>query len=318
MDVMKLLRLVLIALIPAWLCTTSNVLAQSTDQSLPTPVLSSEISGTINALDLGDPRLTRHYYAFEGTPGDLLITIEGKNLNADVDVFTAITFRPLMKATLYDNAAQEVTKGIYLRSHQILILRVEGRTPNDAPGRYQIRFGGTFAKFTGGIPVAEPSESAESDESEKSSSNRLSSTGATLPRPPAEETAEPKPTPETTEGSKPAAEEKPPTTSRRTTSRNPRRTTRRTPAKPAPKPAATEPASETGSATTETAQPADITPPGAHLIVERRDGSRIDRPMATVRRVVVEGTAIVIFLKSGRIERIPMANVTRMTIEPQQ
>src|SRR6185369_8189644 len=145
MDVMKLLRLVLIALIPAWLCTTSNVLAQSTDQSLPTPVLSSEIIVTINALDLGDPRLTRHYYAFEGTPGDLLITIEGKNLNADVDVFTAITFRPLMKATLYDNAAQEVTKGIYLRSHQILILRVEGRTPNDAPGRYQIRFGGTFA-----------------------------------------------------------------------------------------------------------------------------------------------------------------------------
>src|SRR5512132_1122124 len=73
--------------------------AQSTHQALPTPVLSNEISGNITPLDLGDPRLTRHYYAFEGTPGDLLITVEGKNLNGDVDVFTAVTLRPLMKTT---------------------------------------------------------------------------------------------------------------------------------------------------------------------------------------------------------------------------
>jgi len=63
--------------------TTSVAFGQSSDQSLPTAVLTNEINGRIAALDLGDPRLTRHFYAFEGTPGDLLITIESKNLNGD-------------------------------------------------------------------------------------------------------------------------------------------------------------------------------------------------------------------------------------------
>jgi hypothetical protein len=245
----------------------------------------------------------------------VLITLESKNLNGDLDVFTAITFRPLMKSTIYANAgSQEVTKGIYLRTHQILILRVEGRTPNDEPGTYQIRFGGTFAKFSGGIPVAEPGESAQSDS--ETSANRLSSVGATIPRPVTEtpEVAEVKPTPETTEEAKPATTGKPRTTSRRTTSRNPRRTSR-TPSKPvAKKP---EQPSETNPSGEEKTQPQETPQPGAHLIVEQKDGSRIDRPMSTVRRVIIEGPAIVIILKSGRIERIPMSNVTRMSIEPQ-
>jgi hypothetical protein len=58
--------------------------------------------------------------------------------------------------------------------------------------------------------------------------------------------------------------------------------------------------------------------PGARLIVEEKDGTRIDRPMSTVRRVLVEGGTIVIVLKTGRIERIPMSDVARMSIEPQQ
>ena len=73
----------------------SGVAAQSTDQYLPTPVLTNEINGTISALDLGDSRLTRHYYAFEAKPGDLIVTVNSRNLNGDVDVFTAITFRPI-------------------------------------------------------------------------------------------------------------------------------------------------------------------------------------------------------------------------------
>ena len=38
--------------------------------------------------------------------------------------------------------------------------------------------------------------------------------------------------------------------------------------------------------------------------------------MSTVRRVVVEGGMIVIVLKTGHIERIPMSSVARMAIEP--
>ena len=66
-------------------------------------------------------------------------------------------------------------------------------------------------------------------------------------------------------------------------------------------------------------QPAqEITPPptGVRLIIEQKDGTKIDRPMSTVRRVVVEGNVIVIVLKTGRIERVPMSVVTRMAIEP--
>jgi hypothetical protein len=311
--------------------------AQSSDQNLPSPILSKEISGRINALDLGDPRMTRHYYAFSANPGDLLITVEGHNLNGDVDVFTAVTFRPLMKTTMIATSqSSEITKGIYLRVHQILILRVEARTPNDDPGTYHIRFGGTFEPFSGGIPVAENAAPTEPSE-DKGAANKLSSVGATIPRP-LTETAEAKPSPEKTseetEAKKPV--EKPSPAPRRNTARNTRRNPRTAPSRrtPAPKPT-TETVKEKPAETTETSAPAETTTttnkpatekpakqelppvPGTRLIIQQKDGTTINRPMSTVRRVVIEGPAIVIVLKTGKIERIAMANVARMSIEPE-
>src|ERR1044071_1383853 len=210
--------------------------AQSTDQSLPTPVRSNDINGKIAALDLGDPRATRHFYAFAASPGDLLITVDTKNLDGDVDVFTAITFRPLMKTTVYSTSRSAgVTKGIYLRAHQLLILRIEARTPNDDAGSYHIRFGGTFEPFSGGIPVAENTESAEAP-AEKTSANRLSSVGATLPKPSPEvtETAEAKPSPspektsQSTESVKAEPAKSAAANTKTTTTRPPRRSTRPT------------------------------------------------------------------------------------------
>lgn len=354
----KLRNSILFLMVIAGLCAVApNALAQSSEQSLPTPVLNNEITGRIKPLDLGDPRATRHFYAFEGSPGDLLITIDSKNLNGDIDVFTSVTFRPLMKTTVYASSqSPEVTKGIYLRTHQILILRVEARTPSDDPGTYHIRFGGTFERFSGGIPVAEAS-SAESEETTgKSSANLLSSVGATIPRPPSEsvETAEakpsPSPTPETA-AEKPAeeteaAKKTTASTSRRTTTRPPPRRSSRPASKPATSTKKTEPArieppskTETETAKTETEKPSEEKPavtekpaetassaaksktqeafPAARLIIEEKDGTRIDRPMSTVRRVTIEGNAIVIILKTGKIERIAMADVARMSIEPQ-
>jgi hypothetical protein len=55
---------------------------------------------------------------------------------------------------------------------------------------------------------------------------------------------------------------------------------------------------------------------GAHLIIESKDGTKIDRPMSSIRRVVVEGSMIVVVMKTGKIERIPMSTVARMAIEP--
>ena len=333
------------------------VAGQSSDQSLPTPVLSNEISGKIVALDVGDPRATRHFYAFAANAGDLLITVDSTNLNGDIDVFTAITFRPLVKTTVYASTqSPQVTKGIYLRAHQILILRVEARTPNDDPGAYHIRLGGTFEPFSGGIPVAENSEPVENPT--KASANRLSSVGATIPRPPAEvtETAEAKPSPSPEKAAETSAEEaskketeKPakPAPSPRTTARGPRRGARPAPIRKPPaekktesttktetetsknEPAKTEAPKEENSAPAEKPQvttapvekpkPQELSPApvGTRLIIEEKDGTRIERPMSTVRRVVVEGPTIVIVLKTGKIERINMSDVSRMAIEPQ-
>ena len=334
-----------------WACA-GVVSGQSSDQSLPTPVLANDINGKIVALDLGDPRATRHFYAFAANAGDLLITVDSTNLNGDVDVFTAITFRPLMKTTVYASTqSPQITKGIYLRAHQILILRVEARTPNDDPGTYHIHLGGTFEPFSGGIPVAENIEPAEN--STKASSNRLSSVGATIPRPPAEvtETAEAKPSPEKTAEKTPSEPEapkketdKPATTAaaRRTAARAPRRGARPAPARKPPAEKKTESTAKTEAeppktetpkeekstpaekpvettAPVEKPKPQELspTPVGARLIIEEKDGTRIERPMSTVRRVVVEGATIVIVLKTGKIERINMSDVSRMAIEPQ-
>ena len=70
--------------------------------------------GSIAARDLGDSRLTDHFYAFTGTPGDVLITVKSNNLNGDVDLFTASSLRPLMKFTLYaENSSPATGRSFY-------------------------------------------------------------------------------------------------------------------------------------------------------------------------------------------------------------
>ena len=335
---MKLLRSFLVLTTAVFaLGSTRIVLAQSNDQYLPTPVLTNEINGTIAPLDLGDSRSTRHYYAFEATPGDLNLTVNTRNLNGDVDVFTAVTFRPLTKITIYAGTIPpEVTKSLYFRTRQILILRVEARTPNDDPGTYRVTLGGSFQPFSGGIPVAEnaPTES-DADKRDDKNVRRLSSVGATIPRPPGEVVEEPKPA--ETAAEKPA-EEKPvapaPSARRNTPRTPPRRNPRgRTPPRRTTPPKTETAKTETDQPKTEeekppaderkteekpaTDKPPQEAPPGARLIIEQTDGTRIERPMSTVRRVIVDTNVIVIVLKTGRTERIPMASVARMAIEPQ-
>jgi len=356
-SAVKLIRRLLILFsLPIVLASYGGALGQSSDPALPTAILSNEVSARIPALDLGDPRMTRHYYAFEGTPGDLVISINSRNLNGDMDIFTAVTLRPLMKISIYANTIPpQVTKSLYLRTKQILILRIEARTPNDDAGDYRIRFSGSFAPFSGGIPVAETSSEETSDTAgSQTGTRRLSSVGATINQPPEETpTATPEPKPSTeTAAEKPVEEgetkkEEPKSTRKKPakatpTARNPRRRT--TPARTKPTTTETETAkTEPGKTGTEEprkptegeekpdtsaekptteekprSQEPAVSQPGAHLIIEEKDGTRIDRPMSTIRRVIVEGNQIVIVLKSGRTERIPMSDVTRMSIEPQQ
>src|SRR6185369_12593434 len=187
------------------LLTVASVSAQSIDPNAPSPVRRNSVTGRIAARDLGDARLTDHYYALVGTPGDLLITVNSSNLNGDIDVFTATTLRPLLKLTLYAESAAPVTKGIYLRKREDLILRIEARSPNDDEGTYRLSFGGSFEPIIGGPEISE----AETPGTETTTpggrkTKRVSSVGARIeePEPPVTEVAA-TPTPEPTPEAKP-------------------------------------------------------------------------------------------------------------------
>ncbi len=293
--------------------------AQSIDPNAPSPLRSNSVSGRIAARDLGDARLTDHYYALVGTPGDLLITVTSQNLNGDLDVFTATTLRPLLKLTLYAESTAPVTKGIYLRKREELILRIEARSPNDDEGTYRLSFGGSFEPIIGGPEITEAETPAtETTVPGARKGKRVSSVGARIeePEPPVTEVATATPTPEATPEPTPvetpaAKPEKSPEAERPATVRNTRG--RRPIRRPAPRVKETPP-----PATVEEPKPKPEPEPeaGPRLVIETNDGTLINRSMSTVRRVTVENGQVVVTGKDGKIDRILLVNVVRMSIAP--
>jgi outer membrane biosynthesis protein TonB len=309
------------------LALAAGVAAQSTDAEFPTPIGSNEISGVITPRDVGDPRLTRYFYAFAGTPGDLVVTVESRNLNGDVDVFVAGSLRPLGKVSMYaGELSTSTSKTIYLRQRESLVLRVEARTPNDAEGSFRIRFGGSFeplAVTETKTPETEtPTVTGRTDKNLR----RVTSVGGRIDEPPATETATAEPAPEPTAPPAPTEKTEPetatPTTPEPASPTPPRTTTRtrrprarrgRAARKPAPPTARDSAPSTTTPA--QPAAPAAQPEAGARLIIETKDGMRIERYMTTVRRVTVENGQIVVVTKDGKVQRQPMTNVVRMAIE---
>lgn len=310
--------------------------AQSTNVDQPTPVTSGRVSGEIVARDIGDSRLTRHFYVLMGTPGDLVMTVESRNLNGDVDLFQAGTLRPLAKVSIYaGELSTSTSKSIYLRQRETIILRVEARTPNDDKGDYRISFSGGFEAMA--APTAQPETDATAEQPTMSarrdkSTRRVSSVGARIDEPvePAKTTP-----PETstervadsdnaannpaTNNAGTTASPAPVTTTRtrRPPSGNRRRRGRVTPTRPPETAARNNPAPDTVGEP----PPGVVTQPsgieaGAKLVIETRDGMRVERYMNTVRRVTVENGQIVVIMRDGKVTRHPMSGVTRMAIEP--
>src|SRR5918996_4889911 len=155
----------------------TSAFAQSINPAAPTPVRTNSVEGRIAARDLGDARLTDHYYHFTGTPGDVLITVQSKNLNGDIDVFTATSLRPLIKITLYAEIATPVTKGIYLRKREDLVMRIQARTPSDEEGTYRLSFGGSFEPIAGGPEIAEAETPATEPTPRTPGTRRVTSAG---------------------------------------------------------------------------------------------------------------------------------------------
>jgi hypothetical protein len=324
----SLLRLIA-GLVPAVLFLTLSLgttLAQSTDQAIPTPIRAADLSAEIPVRDLGDPRRTQHFFIFTGTPGDLVVSVESRNLNGDVDVFTAGSFRPLFKISLFASEdTSRTSKSIYLRARQDLILRVEARSPNDEPGTYRIQFGGSFEPFSGEIAGAEtPAESDEKATTTPRKGKRVNAVGARIDEPASvveEKAASEQPAIET-----PTPEPAKPEPAKSARNRSGRRNPRPARSKPAPKAKPAESTTTEGEAKPAEAAKTDepSVPPaaetqvelGPRLIIETKEGVRIERPMSTVRRVVVDNGQIVVILKTGKIERTPLNSIVRMSIEP--
>ena len=270
---------------------SSRAAAQSNDQRYPTPVTRSEIRGSIVARPIGDARLTQHFYVFDGEQGDIFVNIVAENFTGDIDIFVQDGLRPLSKIVFYaDYQNNETGRVLYLRKRERLLLRVQGRTPNDDPASYVIKFAGSFlavnaADFPNApeLPVIARSEPARTE------------------RPPREEAraetrraeAEPSRAGRAQPESRPAA-----------------------PAKDEETPAA--PRRENATPRAPEREAARSAAPRARmlkLVIEFTDGSRIERPMTEISRFSVEGETLVVLPKGGPVRRYSMATVNRVSIE---
>jgi hypothetical protein len=344
------------------LVSLASAFAQSTDVRFPTAVEGSEIVGAVPARDIGDSRVTDHFYTFNGLPGDILITVESKNLNGDFDVFTAAELRPLLKVSVYAESPTLVTKNIYLRKPESLILRIEGRTPNDDEGTYRIRFSGSFAPLENRVLAADTGTAKDGLPSARPGdrkTTRVSSSGARIDEPAVEVAAAPTPEPTlatTSEESTTTAKKTPAPRAPRVRRPSVRATGKKPTTKPADQAKNTDNASEDSSAkstksaaeTTKSAseedtptetpvtikRPTPRRPPprstrgtarttkpeataeNGRLIIEVKDGTRIEYLMSTVTRLTVENGEIVIVSEDGYTKRVPLTSVLRMSIAP--
>jgi hypothetical protein len=288
------------------------------------------VSGRIDPRDLGDARLTNHFYVFTAVPGDLLITVEGKNLNGDIDVFTTSGLRPVLKFSLYAETFTPVTKSVYLRKREDMIVRVEARTPNDDPGNYELRFGGAFEPITSG-PFFDAAEAAKVEplvpETTAMTGRRVSSVGARIEEPEVVAVPTPEPTPAELPTATPA--ESPAETPARPIAA-PAEEVRRTPRAPRGRrvpgrrtrtpPATVEQPSAVESETKPVADPevaseAEATParPGA---TRRGAGRRRGTTPPVVQEPEVEsGPRLVIETNDGTLIDRYMSGVRRVTVE---
>lgn len=163
------------------------VQAQSISQNYPTPITSNEISGKIPARDIGDARLTNYFYSFNGVQGDVFINVQTSNLNGDIDIFTADNLKSLTKITIYaDISENETGRIVYLRKPEKLILRIQGRSPNDDAATFHIKFAGSFQPLQATAETSAPE--LPEVKSDNQSDVRVNSVGTIIE-------VKPKPTP---------------------------------------------------------------------------------------------------------------------------
>jgi len=343
-----------------------TVAGQSTTIDYPTPLYSNTVNGTIRARDVGDGRLTSYFYTFLGNQGDMFMNVVTKNFNGDIDVFLADGLKPMTKVTIFAEAGESETgRVLYFRKPEKLILRIEGRSPNDESASFQIKFGGSFEASK---DTTSPDSEVPTVDSVAQTRVKVNSVGTILevapktrstPKPVAESSennegkAEASNTnlPKTDEGSAVTVEPEKKTevvvtdntpepvgkssSARRSNPGNSRNSAgsrgRRTPVKKAvePEPAETDAGTETAIIEPKAVPPRNNrnrpkAPPtesesdplaNIHLIIEFKDGSRVERPMSEVLRFTADRGILTVIGKDGTIGRYRLLDITRTTIE---
>ncbi len=329
--------------------------AQSTDLNFPTAVTTNELSGSIKARDIGDSRLSSFFYTFDGGQGDVFINVVTRNFNGDIDVFAAEGLRPLTKMVVYtDGGDNETGRLIYLRKPERLLLRVEGRSPNDDPATFRIKFAGSF------IGAAEQKRQQDltvvKQEPAPASGIRVNSVGTIVEiirkaQPPAKANPDVLATVaanDTVKNTAPSAKvpDKSPVPSAAGVAKTRTDKTRKDPVKAAnPKEnrsTATKPAKKDAPAVktvfknparikgeavaqkpTNTALKPDV-PPAAkapdpmasiHLVVQLKDGDVIERPMSEIRKFSVDKGILTVIANDGSTVRYSILDVAKVTIQ---
>lgn len=161
----------------------ASIHGQSVSQDFPTPITANDISGIIKARDIGDSRLTTYYYALNGEQGDLFVNLVTRNFTGDIDIFTVNGLRPITKIVVYaDYNESETGRAIYLRKPERLLLRVQGRSPNDDEASFRLKFAGSFVAMRSEDVPTGPEMPKVSQETV--GSVRVNAVGTILPSPP--------------------------------------------------------------------------------------------------------------------------------------
>jgi hypothetical protein len=353
-SVNKSLRLCLSAVIILFCFFASQ--AQSINQSFPTAVTTNEINGKIPARDIGDARLTNYFYVFNGNQGDVFINVVTKNFDGDIDVFTLNGLRPLTKITMYsDSSDNETGRIVYLRQPEKLLLRIEGRSPNDDPATFRIKFAGSFEPIRN---VAENEQEELPEVKTEEGEVRVNSVGTIIEK-------KPKPTPvketvaekeevksdtvaekkedkkvEKSDKKETVAEKKDDEIAKKEEEKKEEKKEEesdkaKVKTKERPKPVVVitdnlppkpdekkvektedETASKTEAETKKEKKPKKPDPlENINLIVLFKDGTKIERPISEVVRVSVDKGILTIITKDGLISRYSILDVAEMTIK---
>lgn len=304
-----------------FLIAPSSAFAQSSDQNFPTHVTTNEISGVIKPRSLGDGRLTTYFYLFEGSQGDIFINVATTNFSGDIDVYAVESMKPLTKMVMFAEAGgSETGRLIYLRQSARLLLRIEGRTPNDDPATYRVKFAGSFVALapetyeppptvTKRESVAsrksgEPGEPKTEDPKAEDQRARAEDPTSENPKPKSED-----PTSGTVYENKSAKVTVKPTKAPATKNRTPpARTT---------KPKSETPKGKAQKTKTESPKPPAEPEPLANvdLVIIFRDGTALTKPMNEVLRFSFDNGRLTVVEKSGKVTRYQMADIVKVTIE---